>query len=144
MKLVYISPLRYPSNRAGSLFTFKSCEAFANENVDVELWIPWRHSIPRDIDLFAYFGVKKNFKIRFFPTLDFTAFSNKTYGLLQHSFAFSVFLYSLGLRLVGKSKDYVFYSHEQFALFLLTFVSKKTFYEIHDFPGNQKIYHKLF
>jgi glycosyltransferase involved in cell wall biosynthesis len=46
--------------------------------------------------------------------------------------------------LFGRIKNYVFYSHEQFAIFLLTFISSKTFYEIHDFPGNQVIYRCLF
>ncbi len=144
MKLIYISPLRYPSDRAGSIFSMKSCEVFASENVDVELWIPWRREVPSDVDLFQYFGVKRNFKIRVFPAIDLTGLWSKTYHLLYFSFAFSVFCYSLTLRLFGKLKTYVFYSHEQFALFLLTFINKNTFYEMHDFPGNQKIYHKLF
>lgn len=144
MKLIYISPLRYPSDRAGSLFSMKSCEAFANENIDVELWIPIRRASQPNIDLFEYFGVKKKFKIRYFFALDLTGFSDKAYHLLYYSFAFSVFFYSLGLRLFRKINDYVFYSHEQFAIFLLTLLSKRTFYEIHDFPGQYKIYDRLF
>jgi hypothetical protein len=85
-ELVYISPLRYPSDRAGSLFSMKSCEVFATENVDVELWIPWRHSTPPEINLFDYFGVKNNFKIRIFPTIDLTKFFPKGYSLLYISF----------------------------------------------------------
>lgn len=144
MKLVYISPLRYPSNRAGPLFSMKSCEAFAESDVHVELWVPWRREVPKNINLFEYFGVKANFKVRYFRTLDLTGFSDKFYLLLYLSFAVSVFLESLRLTLRSKINEYVFYSHEQFAIFLLTFVSKKTFYEVHDFPGDQKIYRMLF
>src|ERR1700733_775808 len=144
MKLVYISPLRYPSHRGGPLFSMKSCETFASEKVNVELWIPRRRADVHDVDVFAYFGVKKNFKVRRFLAIDLTAFSDSAYYLLYASFAVSVFIYALRLQISGKIKKYVFYSHEQFALFLLTFISKKTFYEMHDFPGQQKIYRRFF
>ena len=144
MKLIYISPLRYPSERAGSLFSVKSCQSFANEGVETELWIPWRRNNVFDKDIFDYYGVERNFTIRQFFAIDSVRFSTKAYFLLYVSFALSVFLYTLKLCLSRKISQYIFYSHEQFALFLLTFLSRNTFYEIHDFPGKQKIYNLLF
>ncbi len=144
MKLVYISPLRYPSERAGSLFSVKSCEAFAAEGVSTELWIPRRRNNVFEKDVFDHYGVKRNFTIRKFFAIDLIQFGTWAYILLYVSFALSVSVYVLWKKVFGKLSEYVFYSHEQFVLFVLTFLSKKTFYEVHDFPGQQKMYNVLF
>jgi len=144
MKLVYISPLRYPGERAGSLFSVKSCEAFAREGIDTELWIPRRHNNVFEKDVFDHYGVKRNFKIKKFFAIDLIRFGLWGYKLLYISFALSVSVYVLWQKVFGKISEKIFYSHEQFALFGLTFLSKHTFYEVHDFPGSQKIYDLLF
>ncbi|MCX6701652.1 MAG: glycosyltransferase family 4 protein [Candidatus Zambryskibacteria bacterium] len=144
MKLIYISPLRYPSEKAGSLFSVKSCEAFAKEGIEVELWVPLRRNNLSKEDVFKYFGVEKNFKIRYFFTLDLINIFSKGFYLLSFSFAISVFLYSIFLKMFGKIGEYVFYSHEQVALLFLTYFSKRTFYEAHDFPEQQKKYNLFF
>jgi glycosyltransferase involved in cell wall biosynthesis len=144
MKLIYISPLRYPSEKAGSLFSIKSCEIFGSQEIETEIWIPIRRNNIFCKDTFDYYGVKRNFKIRRFFSIDLIRFGTWAYFLLYFSFATSIFFYVLWKKIFGGISKYVFYSHEQFALFFLTFLSKKTFYEMHDFPGSQKIYQKLF
>ena len=139
IRLAYISPLRYPSERAGSLFSVKSCEAFARVGVETELWIPWRYNPDFHTDVFTHYGVERTFKVRKFFAIDLTQYGTWAYPLLYITFALSVFTHVL-----FKKKDIILYSHEQFALFLLTFISRKTFYEVHDFPGDQKLYQILF
>ncbi|MBI2097080.1 MAG: glycosyltransferase family 4 protein [Candidatus Sungbacteria bacterium] len=138
MKLIYISPLRYPSEKAGSLFSMKSCEAFAAEGLEVELWAPRRFNKLYREDPFLYHGVKKNFRIVRLPVIDLTPWM-PSYFIMAASLAISVFCYALWRRMGGA----LYYSHEEFALFLLTFISKRTVYEIHDFPPQRFFYRWL-
>ena len=138
MKLIYISPLRYPSEKAGSAFSMKSCEAFAEEGIDVELWAPRRMNKLHRENPFLYHGVKKNFRIVRLPVIDLMSWA-PSYFIMAISFAISVFFYALWRRMRGA----IFYSHEEFALFLLTFISKRTVYEIHDFPSQHYFYRRL-
>jgi len=144
MKLVYISPLRYPSEKAGSLFSVKSCEAFSKLGLEVELWAPVRRNRLAHKNTFEYFGVNENFKIRRFFAIDLIDIIPFSFHLLAYSFAFSVFLYTLFLKISRGINRYIFYSHEQFVILPLTFLSNKTFYEMHDFPGKQFMYKILF
>lgn len=144
MKLIYISPLRYPSEKAGSLFSLKSCEVFADEGVETELWIPRRRNNLTDRDPFEYSSVKRNFKIRRFLVIDVIGYIPWGFYVMSFTFAVSVLAYVLVLKLTGKSKDYIYYSHEQIALYVVTFLSGKTVYEMHDFPSTNFIYRIFF
>ena len=130
MKLIFISPLRYPSEKAGSAFSMKSCEVFAGDGIDVELWVPRRLNKLHRENAFLYHGVRKNFRIVRLPVIDLMSWI-PSYFITAASFAISVFFYALW----RQARDAVYYSHEEFALFLLTFISKRTVYEIHDFPS---------
>jgi hypothetical protein len=99
MKLIYLSPLRYPSAKAGSIFSMKSAEAFAEQGIEVELWAPRRRNELKQSDPFTYSGVKKNFTIRRFPTIDLIGIVPGGFHMMSYSFAFSVFVYSLVLKL---------------------------------------------
>jgi glycosyltransferase involved in cell wall biosynthesis len=154
--LAYISPLRYPSEKAGSLFSMKSCEAFAREGIAqagslagdshdgyvVELWVPWRRNKLAGRDPFEYYGIERIFKIRKFPALDLTGFMPGAFKILSYTFAVSVILYSwyLAIKKWVKSnsvKSLILYSHEQYVLAALSaFSFNNTFYEMHDYPGS--------
>lgn len=138
MKLIYISPLRYPSEKAGSAFSMKSCEAFADLGYDVELWAPRRRNY-LDGDAFKYHGVKQNFRLVQLPAIDISIISKRFYFLLSLTFAISVLAYAL-YRRVG---DAAMYSHEEHALFLLTLFFRKTVNEIHDFPRKNFLHRTL-
>lgn len=138
-KFIYISPLRYPAAKAGSQFSMKSCEAFADAGLTVELWAPGRRH-REGVDSFLFHHVKKNFTLRFFPTVDFVKNGGRfLFGLMSFLFAIGV-----SLRALREGKDkHVFYSHEQFALLLLSLLGATTFYEIHDFPKDTFLYRML-
>lgn len=144
MKLIYISPLRYPSEKAGSLFSMKSSEVFSSEGIETELWIPRRRNSLSERDPYGYFGVKRNFIIRRFPVIDLIGIIPGAFYLMSYTFAISVFLYGVLLKFSRKINSYYFYSHEQFAILFLTILSKETIYEAHDFPGNKILYRILF
>ncbi|OGZ99945.1 MAG: hypothetical protein A3C07_02855 [Candidatus Sungbacteria bacterium RIFCSPHIGHO2_02_FULL_47_11] len=119
MKLIYISPLRYPSEKAGSQFSMKSCEAFADQGIAVELWAPYRWNQFGGEDPFLFHHVKKNFRIITLPALDLSPLLPFFFFLLSFSFAIAAFFYAL----FRKEKNILYYSHEPFALFLLTFIT---------------------
>ena len=138
MELIYISPLRYPAEKAGSQFSMKSCESFADRGWTVELWAPRRKNRLAREDPFIFHGARKNFKIVFLPVPDLSPLKF-FYVPMALSFAISVFFYALGRGL----KNAVYYSHEEFALFLLTFLRRDTVYEVHDFPASGLFYRWL-
>lgn len=144
MKLIYISPLRYPSEKAGSLFSLKSCEVFADEGIDTELWIPMRRNVLSRQDPYEYSGIKSNFKIRRFPVIDLIDYIPGGFYLMSYTFALSVMFYVTLLKLSNKLDSYLFYSHEQIVIYALTFFSKKTAYEMHDFPSKNSLYKSFF
>src|SRR3989344_7030038 len=135
MKLIYISPLRYPSTKAGSTFSMRSCESFEIEGVEVELWAPRRFN-PEKGDPFYFHETKRVFKIKKFFTIDLILFGRVFYILMATTFAVSVFLYSL----FRKKDGAIYYSHEEFALYLLTLITSRTVYEMHDFVGRGWLY----
>src|SRR3989338_5728069 len=100
MELIYISPLRYPSEKAGSAFSMKSCEAFAEEGIGVELWVPQRFNKLYREDPFLYHGVVKNFRIVRLPVIDLMPWV-PSYFIMSASFAVSVFWYALWRRMRG-------------------------------------------
>ncbi len=62
MKLIYITNARIPTEKAHGVQIMKSCEAFADAGVGVELWVSDR-ATPIAKDPFDFYGVRKNFTI---------------------------------------------------------------------------------
>ena len=65
-KLLYISLMRLPTEKAHGLQIMQNCEAFAAAGCDVTLWVArrWNTRALRQIqDPYAYYGVQPNFKI---------------------------------------------------------------------------------
>lgn len=72
-KLLYISMMRMPTEKAHGLQIVQNCEAFADAGYDVTLWVArrWNTSEMRAIqDPFSYYGVHPNFTIRHIPCVD--------------------------------------------------------------------------
>lgn len=133
MKLIYISHWRFPSEKAFSPFAMKTCEGFAREGMDVEMWIPRRRD-PRhkNTNPFGYYGIRKNFIVRRFLVLDLMGMVPGHIGflLLVATFNISVTLYML-MRRMGKVE--VFYFHDIRDAFLPGAIARNSFFEIHDF-----------
>ena len=68
MKIVYIARSAIPSRDANSIHVMKMCQAFADNGHEVIFLLPDRSSgcEPGINDIYAYYGVKRNFQIRKF------------------------------------------------------------------------------
>jgi glycosyltransferase involved in cell wall biosynthesis len=72
-RLIYIANIRLPTEKAHGLQIVQNCEAFAAAGADVSLWAARRFNTPamRAIpDVYAHYGVARNFAVRRLPTLD--------------------------------------------------------------------------
>lgn len=134
---------RFPSEKAASVFAAKSCEAFAEEGLEVTLLVPKRIGRFSE-NAYNFYGIKNNFKIVFLPTIDLfplKKFESLAFRLNLISFSLSCLFYLF----FKAKKDDIVYSNETLPLFLSSYFFKNTFYEIHDFPEKKfYFYKKLF
>lgn len=73
MRLLYIANMRFPTEKAHGLQIMQNCEAFADTGADVRLWVTRRFNTPQMravADPWAYYGVKRNFRVRRLPSID--------------------------------------------------------------------------
>ncbi len=139
-KLLYISLMRLPTEKAHGLQIMQNCEAFADAGYAVTLWVArrWNSAELRAVaDPFAYYGVRANFKVRRIPCIDiFPLFPPESAGariafyILQLSYA----LVSAILLLFTRAD--IYYSRDAFILSLLLRLRARESlaYEVHQFP----------
>lgn len=143
-KIIYVTNTRFPTERAHGLATVKLCEALATENWDVEIIAPYLWKKRQD-DVFKYYNVGKVFKIKKILTIDL--FSLRFFPFLTfliQIFSFSLFALFYILFKYRKELDkIVFFSHDYIPLYFLSFFSKKIFYDVHHFPGNNFLYKRV-
>lgn len=145
MKLIYTTTARIPTEKAHGLATMKLCEAFARVNLEVELICPWRFNKIKT-DPFDYYQIERNFKIKKLPHLDpipldkFLGSIASWIGSLE--FSFFIFFYVLIKRLF--KPNIVFFSHDHFPLFFLSFLSSNVFYDVHNFPRFKSVLHRFY
>jgi glycosyltransferase involved in cell wall biosynthesis len=124
-RLIYIANIRLPTEKAHGLQIVQNCEAFAEAGADVSLWAAARQNTPelRAVDdVWAHYGVARNFRLRRLPTLDLmalaserdTAWSRLVFRLQMTTFALSMLLGALFTR-----AD-VFYSRDALVIALLS------------------------
>ena len=138
-KLLYISLMRLPTEKAHGLQIMQNCEAFAAAGCDVTLWVARRWNTPelRTIrNPFAYYGVEPNFAIRRIPCIDiFPLFPPDSRGarLAFYALLLSYALASALLLLVTRAD--IYYSRDELILALLTRLKpkRKIAYEAHLF-----------
>ncbi len=143
-KLLYISTMRLPTEKAHGLQIMQNCEAFAAAGCDVTLWVARRWNAPamRQIaDPYAYYGVQPNFRVRRLPCIDIfplfppdSAGARLAFQLLRLSYA----LICLTLLLFTRAE--IIYSRDEFSLALLTRWKPRASlaYEAHQFPASRR------
>src|SRR5262245_60594539 len=136
-KLLYLSLVRIPTEKAHGLQIIQNCEAFADAGYDVTLWVPRRVNTPdmRQVqDVYRYYGVKRNFTLRYLPTLDLMALAGGNLRLERIAFYIYVLTYILAVlvRLLFTSAD-IYYSRDETLLLALSFVKarRRLAYEVH-------------
>ncbi|MEK7621560.1 MAG: glycosyltransferase family 4 protein [Patescibacteria group bacterium] len=132
---------RFPSEKAASLFTAKSCESFAKQGIIVTLLVPRRRQREM-VNPYSYYHVRENFSIVYLPTLDLLGlhFFQKT------AFQISFVIFSLSsffFLLFKASKQDIIYSNESLPILLCSFYFPRTFYETHDFPEQKLFFYKM-
>ena len=138
-KLLYISLMRLPTEKAHGLQIMQNCEAFAAAGCDVTLWVARRwntRELRRVKDPFAYYGVEANFAIRRIPCIDlFPLFPPDGAGA-RIAFYLLLLSYALAsLLLLPFSRADIYYSRDELLLALLAWLKPKRSiaYEAHAF-----------
>lgn len=138
MKLRYIANIRLPTERAHGIQIVENCEAFGNWGLNTELWIARRFNTAelRGIgDIWAYYGVRRQFGIRWLPCIDLLPLvPGRADGLAKAIFGLQLLTFALAalIAAVFDRADF-YYSRDPLILFLLSFVKPKSklVYEAH-------------
>lgn len=72
-RLIYVANARLPTEKAHGVQIMKMCEAFTQSGAEVELVVPFRLQTAqmRQVrDLWAYYSIRKRFKLTRLPSLD--------------------------------------------------------------------------
>ncbi len=134
---------RFPGEKAASLFVAKSAEAFADQGLDTVIVAPRRLGRSKHSPA-TFYGVRDNFRVVYLPTIDlfwlplvdrFSIARKTAFFASFASFSLSC-VYFFAVRLAKKStrSETVIFSNEWLPLWAISFLSRNTFYEMHDFP----------
>lgn len=142
MKLIYVANIRIPSEKAHGLQIMQNCEAFADANTRVSLWVARRfnsRALRKIRDPWAYYGVRRNFELRRLPCLDFVALvPNRTDAPAKIAFYLQLWTFTLAVIMgaLFKRAD-VYYSRDPLPLLLLSLFKPKRAlaYEVHRLAG---------
>ncbi len=143
MRIIYITNTRLPTEKARGVQIMKSCEAFVQAGVSVELVAPLQKN-PIKGDPFSYYGVERVFNIKKVYSGDFLSrmvskISDRTAFYLRSS-VFALFSTACFLLSKHKKPDHFFYSRDYAVLFLLGLFNFNFLAEIHDLrPSRTRI-----
>jgi glycosyltransferase involved in cell wall biosynthesis len=131
MKIVYLTNVRLPTEKAHGLQIMKMCEAFAKEH-EVELVAPMRLN-PLTEDPFKFFGVEQNFTITKLPCLDLISLGLGRFGYWVEMITF---LLSAKIYLLFKKFDLLYTREFALGSFFRNYVL-----EVHELPQAASRYH---
>ncbi|MBU2472888.1 MAG: glycosyltransferase family 4 protein [Patescibacteria group bacterium] len=135
MKIIYITNMRMPTEKAHGIQIMKMCEAFVKNRAEVELIVAKRFNrLLKSIDPFIYYDVNRSFQIKKIFSLDLIPWEKVMGSLGSWIQAFS-FYFLASFYLLFKKADLI-YSRDSFSLYLLSFFKSNFVYEIHTFPKN--------
>lgn len=130
MKLIYIVNARIPTEKAHGVQIMKSCEAFAREGVNLELWIPDRETNITE-NTFDFYGVERNFAIKKIKSFDAFRFE-KYLGSL--SFWLQSILFLIKLTPLRLGSDALVYTRNVDVAWLFAGRGVRVAYEAHQWP----------
>lgn len=135
MRLVYITNARIPTEKAHGLQIMKSCEAFAENNMQVTLVVPHRTNTIKE-GPFAYYGVQPVFPMRklFSPDFFSVPFFSRAAAFFFQSFCFALF--AVVWAFFTHTKDTFYYSRDYMTLFFLCLFGFRPIAEIHDYRAH--------
>jgi glycosyltransferase involved in cell wall biosynthesis len=120
MKIAYISNSSIPSRAANSIHVMKVCQAFSDQGHDVTLLAPDRvNSYEKGVkDIYAYYGVRSNFKVVKVLWLNFLKGKSYFYGLFA------------AIRAILLGADLV-YARHLYGAFFASLFGRKVIFESH-------------
>lgn len=144
MKLIYIANIRIPTEKAHGLQIMQNCEAFADAGAgaDVTLWIANRfntRSFRAVRDVWAYYGIQRNFTLRRLPCLDLIPLvPNRTDIFARLAFYLQLWTFTLAAVLLALfNRADVYYSRDALPLLILSLFRprRSLAYEAHRLAG---------
>lgn len=131
MRLIYVTNSRIPTEKAYGLQTVAMCGAFASVGADAVLVIPKRKHNPIIEDLFAYYGMRRNFKTAYMPIIDAIGIGRRFgFWVTRISYALNL-LFSPKLR---RTPNTVIFTRDLIGAVLLKIRGHRVFYDMHGFP----------
>lgn len=129
IRLLYVANARIPTEKAHGLQIMQNCEALADAGAEVMLWAARRVNTPqlRHItDPWAYYGVRRNFRLRRVPSLDFQAGVSAIPILRRATFflQYATYLIMLFIGLLFARFD-VYYTRDLPAVLLLSLLKPR-------------------
>jgi glycosyltransferase involved in cell wall biosynthesis len=142
-RLLYIANARFPSEKANGYQMVQMCEAFAQVGEQVRLVIPRRVNTETALhgidDVWAYYGVRRNFEIVRIPCLDLIWLVDSKITFLLQTLTFII---GLLIWLPFQSYERVF-TRDHFVMAILSLVipRHKLTYEVHNKFRSQRGQH---
>ncbi|MCY4466182.1 MAG: glycosyltransferase family 4 protein [Chloroflexi bacterium] len=139
-KLLYISLMRLPTEKAHGSQIMQNCEAFAEAGCQVTLWVArrWNTREMRKIgDPYDWYGVQPSFRIRRVPCIDLFPLFPAESAASRIAFYVQALSYALvcALMLLFSRAD-IYYSRDEILVWLLGWLKpqRNIAYEAHLFP----------
>ncbi len=133
MKLIYIANFRIPTERAHGFQVAKMCEESAKQGIEVQLVLPERANRIKE-DIFEFYGLENNFKVRKLKSLDFFKYDKYLGGL---AFYLREASFLVRLFFVKFDKGAVIYTRNPEIAWQFSWHGFKTFYEAHNWPEHK-------
>jgi glycosyltransferase involved in cell wall biosynthesis len=139
--LLYLSLMRFPTEKAHGLQIMQNCEAFAQAGHAVTLWVTSRRNTPSMaavLDPFAHYNVEPCFTIQRVPVLDLMPYWRGRLERLAFYLVQATYLIS-ALMMLLRRRDDVYYTRDEWVALLLTLLKPRrcVAYEAHQFKAGR-------
>ncbi|MBI4992188.1 MAG: glycosyltransferase family 4 protein [Candidatus Harrisonbacteria bacterium] len=130
LKMYYIANARMPTEKAHGIQLAKMCEAFAANDVELELVLPRKRNTPGD-SLEGFYGLRMPLKIKKLPVIHFGTPYLVDFIFSAFTFAVSSFCYLMSEKLKGRKGIVYTIDLDYFSFFPIPFLGMPYFMEIH-------------
>src|SRR3989338_2449746 len=136
MRIYYIANARMPTEKTHGLHIAKMCEAFAACGAEVTLVLSRRKNVIAG-DVFAYYGILRNFDVQYIPVWDLVGKGFFGYWLTQLSFSFGL------LRHFWSKKTGMVITRDELSGWMMSKRGFRVFYDMHGFPERWRSFSKV-
>jgi glycosyltransferase involved in cell wall biosynthesis len=137
--LLYLSLMRFPTEKAHGLQIMQNCEAFAQAGQSVTLWVTSRRTtveMQAIADPFAHYNVQPCFTLQRVPVLDLMPYLKGRAERIAFYLVEITYLLS-ALLLLLRRRDDAYYTRDEWLALLLTLLKprQRVAYEAHQFKA---------